>query len=185
MSVAGRLRPIGCIALALALGGCLSGKRISDIDAPSSAAPSSGLAWRVPDGVVVGEGERGSLEIDGLYPSTVANDPRCCWIAPSAMVEAVEPPSASVLAVTVLVPEYPFFDERAQVLSVSFAGVTTRATGLTPGVHRLEIALAPGARKTGPVTIGLRTDRTFVPANEHVNGDTRALGIILLGIGFR
>ena len=186
MSHARLLRALASAALTLSLVACLSGKRISDIDAPPSAAPPGGpAAWSVPDGVAVTADERGSTDIDGLYPSNVPNDRLCCWIAPSANVKTREPKAAGVLILTVFVPEYPFFDDGSQGLRVILGGHTTKVAGLAPGVHRIEITLLPGARPAGTVTIGLRTDRTFVPANEHIDADTRHLGLYLLGIAFR
>ncbi len=172
------------LTVLIALGAC-SGKRISDIDEPTPAASSSGPAWSVPDGVAVTPDERGSLDIDGLYPSTVPNDRRCCWIAPVASVRAREPAAATTLVLTVLVPDYPFFEAHAQSLSVRAGGTSANATGLAPGVHRIDVALKPAERRTGILTIGLRTTQTFVPAHENVNSDTRELGVILLGISFR
>lgn len=175
-----------CATLAAAASSCTN-KRISDIDAPApaSATPSGGTAWSIPSGALVNPRDRGSLAIDGLYPSTVPNDRRCCWVAPSAILHAREPKGATVMTLTLLVPDYPFFETHAQSIVAKLAGQETGATGLAPGVHRIDIALPPGDREPGPMSFELRTSLTFVPAHENVNTDTRALGVILLGIAFR
>ena len=170
--------------LALILGGC-SGKRISDIDQPTASPASTGAPWAVPAGIAVAPGDRGKLEIDGLYPSIVPNDLRCCWIAPSATVKASEPAASTTMVLTVLVPEYPFFDDDKQGVRITLGGHTTGAPALAPGVHRIEVPVPAAARHAGVVTVGLQTDRSFVPAHENVNTDTRALGVILLGIAFK
>lgn len=182
MSRTRRARALALLLLPIALVACLAGKKISDIDAPSSAAATaSDVLWALPSGVVVSSARRGMRLVDGLYPSV---DPaeRCCWIAPSATVVAAKSGPASVAILTVLVPDYPFFDAHPQGLGISVAGSAAHFTALGPGVHRLRVDL-PALRPNSPdVAFALRTDETFVPANEHVNADHRALGLILLGI---
>ena len=155
MSRTRRARALALLLLPIALVACLAGKKISDIDAPSSAAATaSDVLWALPSGVVVSSARRGMRLVDGLYPSVL----------------------------TVLVPDYPFFDAHPQGLGISVAGSAAHFTALGPGVHRLRVDL-PALRPNSPdVAFALRTDETFVPANEHVNADHRALGLILLGI---
>lgn len=178
-------RAVALLLLPLALVACLAGKRISDIDAPGSpAATAPGALWALPSGVVVSKARRGIRLVDGLYPSV---DPaeRCCWIAPSATVVAAKSGPASIAILTVLVPDYPFFDAHPQGLAVSVAGYADHFAALGPGVHRLRIDL-PASLRPGSANVAfeLRTDERFVPANEQVNADRRALGVILLGIAF-
>jgi hypothetical protein len=176
--------------MALALIGCIfaSGcnKRISDIDAPGSPAPvPSGPYWAVPPGVWVASDLRGTSEIDGLYASSDPRE-RCCWIAPSATLIAPKTAGTATAILTVWVPDYPFFEAAAQGLSVAIAGREEHRTALEPGVHRLRFALPDAIRAhAGEVRFALRTDRTFVPYDEHVNADRRALGLIVLGVAYQ
>ncbi len=182
MSRTRRIRALALLLVPIALAGCLAGKKISDIDAPSSAAATaSGTLWALPSGVVVSNARRGTRLVDGLYPSVDAAE-RCCWIAPSATIVAVRSGPAAVAILTVLVPDYPFFEAHPQGLGISVAGHARHFAALDPGVHRLRVDLPPLRSNRTDVAFALRTDETFVPANEGVNTDRRALGLILLGI---
>jgi hypothetical protein len=49
----------------------------------------------------------------------------------------------------------------------------------------LRFALPPEMEKrSGALDLRLRTQYAFVPAHEHVNSDTRALGIIVLRVDY-
>jgi len=169
---------------AVAFSGCLSGKRISDIDAPTaSATPAVGSPWVVPPGVVVAPARRGEREIDGLYPATDPQE-RCCWLAPSAVVAAEKPAGAGLAIVTVYVPDYPFFETRPQNLTIAIAGSIEYRGDVSPGVHRLRVALPAPNGEARTLRFTMHIGRTFVPYAEHLNGDHRALGLILLSITF-
>ena len=162
-----------------------AGKRISDIDEPASPSPApSGPYWVVPPGVVVPANQRGAIEVDGLYPSTDPNE-RCCWIAPHATLVVTKPVGASTAVLTVFVPDYPFFETHPPRLTVNSSNAQSYA-GLDPGVHRLSIQLPDTARTRSAenLALPLRVDRAFVPADQGINSDKRALGIIVLGVGF-
>lgn len=186
MSAASRARAAAML-VPIVLASCLAGKRISDIDAPGRPArPATGPPWSVPPGVAVTAAQRGLPVVRGLYPATTASE-RCCWIAPHATVGTRVTTWPAELRLDVLVPSYPFFEERPQALTVSVAGTAHRFSDLGPGVHRLrfDVTPAPNLRHDGIATIELTTERTFVPKAEHVNADVRALGIILLRVSLQ
>ncbi len=172
---------------ALALAGCLSGKKVSDVGSAPTAAPHvSGVLWSLPPGVVVPDAVRGALDVEGLYPSTIANDRMCCWLATRARVLSRKTAPAKRLEVTVYVPDYPFFHAHPQGLAVSIDGAPVqRRCCYGPGVYTLTFDLPARMRgKRGDVPLAFATTGDFVPVREHVNADTRHLGVVLMRVGY-
>ena len=167
--------------------GCRAHKRISDIGTAQHNTPiPAGTPWAIPTGIVVSPEERGSRDIDGLYPSTVPNDRACCWIGTQARITTMKPASATWLDLTVFVPDYTFFRTHTQSLDVALDdGSYTHHSGLKPGVHTLRFTLPSQLqRRSDNIDLRLRTQYAFVPANEHINSDTRELGIIVLRVDY-
>ncbi len=161
--------------------GCLEGKKISDLEAPPAAAPPRGSSWIIPTGVGIDAKHRGALESHGLYAST---DPHelCCWLAPSARITFAAPRSAVHAVVSFLVPQYPFFYAQPQAIVLRVGAFRERYADLVPGVHRIGIDLPEHGNAA---TLEVTSERTFVPARERINSDTRALGIVLLSVAYR
>jgi hypothetical protein len=173
------------LALLLALSGCLTNKRVSDIGtpAPKSTPPGSGL---LPPGVTVPAEEDVPVEIDGLYPAAVQNDRMCCWIAPLARVRTRKPIATSRLDVTIYVPRFSFFERHPQALTLSIGATRYgRRCCFAPGVHTLSYELPAALRaRTGEVVLTFVSDYAFVPSAEHVNSDSRRLGVVLSRVDY-
>jgi hypothetical protein len=168
--------------LAAALCGCTMPKKLSSAVTAPSATPADGVT--LPIGVFVAPAERRNTDVDGLYPSTAPQDRMCCWLAPNATVTAKKARGGDALVLSVLVPPFAFFSE-GQTLTVDVGTSHQTFAGLAPGVHLLSLDLDPATRAlSGDVRIALHAARTFVPANEGVNADTRELAVVLLGVTF-
>jgi hypothetical protein len=173
-------------ACLLFLLGCLTNKRISDVGTPAPQVRStSATAW-LPAGVTLSRLRQIPYEVDGLYPSTVPNDRMCCWIAPRAQVRTMKSVITSRLFLTIFVPPYPFFERHPQGLSLSIGETHFgRRCCFAPGVHTLSYELPSGIRtRIGEIVLMLATDYDFVPANEHVNADSRHLGVVLSRVDY-
>jgi hypothetical protein len=168
-------------------GGCLSGKRLSDIGAsPTARAQSPGPIWTIPTGVSIPASLRGATNIDGLYPSFVANDKMCCWVGTHARVVTLKPAPAAHLDLTVYVPDYPFFAKHKQGLAISIDGDRTqRRCCYGPGVYTLSFDVPPRLRqRRGDVSLQLSTTEEFVPMRERISADPRHLGIVLTRVDY-
>jgi len=168
-------------------GGCLSGKRLSDIGAsPTAHAQSPGPIWTIPTGVSVPASLRGATNVDGLYPSFVADDKMCCWVGTHARVVTLKPAPAAHLALTVYVPDYPFFAKHRQGLAISIDGdQTQRRCCYGPGVYTLSFDVPPRLRqRRGDVPLQLSTTEEFVPMRERISADSRHLGIVLTRVDY-
>jgi hypothetical protein len=179
------LRAFAAIGLAVALSGCLEGKKISDIDDPTAIVATPGLdgtLWRVPVGVAIGSTKRGALLIDGLYPSIVASE-SCCWLAPTARVLLDAPLGARHANLALLVEQYSFFERHPPTVTLRIEGRVTHVADLVPGLHHVTIDLPQGSDLAAR-TLAIHTEPTFIPAHEGINTDTRGLGIILTSIAY-
>jgi hypothetical protein len=138
----------------------------------------------IPIGTVVPDNDAQSAARSGLYPTPSDDTAMCCWLAPEAVVYAVKSNVAERALVRILVPSFTFF-QVGQTVTIAVGGIALSPQSLAPGVHVLAVALPPRLRGyVGRVPITIRSSRTFVPAHEGVNTDTRALGIILVGVTF-
>jgi hypothetical protein len=167
---------------ATALCGCTMPKKLSSAVTTPSAPPADGVT--LPIGVFVAPVDRHDTDVDGLYPSTAPQDRMCCWLAPNATVTAKKTSGGDAVILSVLVPPFAFFSE-GQTVTVDVGTSRQTFASLAPGVHLLSLDLDPATRAfAGNVRIAIHAARTFVPAREGVNADTRELGIVLLGVTF-
>jgi hypothetical protein len=102
----------------------------------------------------------------GLYPDG--------WMSREASVLLKVPPERSALSVSVFIP--PNAPARSLTLLADGLPLTARDFP-APGAYTLEAPFRTGAPQ---VTIGLRVDATHT-----VPPDSRALGVVVTGIGFR
>ncbi len=168
--------------VAATLCGCTMPKKLSSAVTAPSAPPADGVT--LPIGVFVAPADRRNTDVGGLYPSTTPQDRMCCWLAPNAIVTATKPAGGDALILSVLVPPFAFFSE-GQSVTVTVGTSRETFAGLAPGVHLLSLDLDPATRAfAGNVRIAIHAARTFVPAHEGVNADTRELAIVLLGVTF-
>jgi hypothetical protein len=178
-----RMLAFACL---LSLFGCLADKRMSDIGTTAARVGPTSSAALLPAGVKLPPLHHVPYEVDGLYPSTVPNDPMCCWIASRARVRTTKSAVASQVHLTIFVPPYPFFEHHPQGLSLSIGRAHfRRRCCYPPGVHTLSYELPSGIRtRIGEIVLMLATDYDFVPANEHVNADSRHLGVVLSRVDY-
>jgi O-antigen ligase len=156
-------------------------KTISDAATASRFNIANGRA--IPIGVIETAKQRSADVFRGLYPNN-ASDPFCCWLAPKARLETLAPAGSSTMIVALLVPNLPFFSHGGQHVTLTLESKRHEIDFVRPGLQRVSIALEP---HTAPKQLSLQieTTRTLEPKREHLNADTRALGIVLQGIGFR
>jgi O-antigen ligase len=156
-------------------------KAVSDAATASRFNIANGRA--IPIGVVETARQRSADVFRGLYPNN-ASDPFCCWLAPKARLETIAPAGASTMIVALLVPNLPFFSHGGQHVALTLESKRHEIDFVRPGLQRISIALDARAVPKDLV-LRIETTRTLVPKREHLNGDTRALGVVLQGIGFR
>jgi len=167
------------VAFALAMG--CAPKRVSDIGvADVLASPYLPYGVLGPDAVHPAAGSR------GLYPASVPHDRMCCWTSTVAHVVARKLQAARTAYVTLYLPDFPFFGDGRERVTVAFDGMPAVAQCcLTIGVHRLRFPLSRAlAPRVGDVHLTVTASRPFVPKHEGVNADERALGVVLARVDF-
>lgn len=138
-----------------------------------------------PDGLIIENDKGASAMAHGLYISSAANDPSCCWISANATVTANKTAAASNIVVTVDIPGFKFFAAHGQTVTVTVDGQSKTFPDLIFGKHSLSAKLDNKMRTfVGPVVVVIRSARPFIPIREGVNGDARHLGVLLKGISF-
>jgi hypothetical protein len=174
------------LAVALAASGCLGGKRLSDIGTHDPNVHLADGAALLPAGVIVPGFARMPFEVDGLYPSTIPNDRMCCWIATHARIRTVKAAPARRVDVTIFVPPYAFFERSPQGITLAIEGTRfSPRCCYGPGIHTLSFDLPANLRpRTGQVVLTLDTLHAFIPAREHVNTDSRSLGVVLSRVDY-
>jgi len=115
----------------------------------------------------------------GVYRGARYRDPYCCWLAADAVFHVSVPASATKLTVIVIAPSVAAVRHGDASIAILING---RHAGdfraLRVGANALTIPLpADGAGRTA--TVELKPGFFFVPKNEHLNGDTRKLSVIL------
>jgi O-antigen ligase len=152
-------------------------------DATTGARLTIVAGRAIPSGVVATARELRSPEFGGLYPND-ATDTFCCWLAPHARIETLVPPGASAVVVALLVPDVAFFSQGGQRVTLAAGSQRRDVDFARPGVQHVTIALEPQTIST-KLRVDITSRRTLVPVREHINADTRELGVVLRGIGFR
>jgi hypothetical protein len=136
----------------------------------------------VPRGVYVAPKNSGKAEVEGLYLDQ-PGDTFCCWLAPDARVSFEKPKNAKAVALTIEVIDIQKFRANPAVIDISAQGkMLVHEARVRPGILKIHVPL-PNSMQTsvGPYTLDIHSSG-FVPAVEHVTGDTRHLGVILRGI---
>lgn len=153
---------------------------IGELGTIPTARPIASV-WGLPLGVYVETNERGKSQIGGLFASTQQPDPGCCWMAPDSRIRFLKARNTTLLDVTVFVnPDVPVYRRKPPFVRIALAGITlvTRDM-LKAGSTRLTMRIPDRYRdETGPLELRI-TSSHFVPALEHMNGDTRELGLVL------
>jgi O-antigen ligase len=152
-------------------------------DAQSTARFDIAAGRAIPIGVVATPHERSLLEMDGLYPN-VAADTFCCWLAPHARIATTAPADASAIVVALLIPDVSFFARGGQHVTIALGSTRREVAFARPGLQHVSIPLPPH-HAAQRLTLEITATRTLVPVREHINADTRALAVVLRGIGFR
>ena len=174
-----------CSSLAISLVSCTSATSVGTTTATATSVPQAPLShpWIVPPGVIVAAGDRGKSFVEGLYPSSLSSDPFCCWLAPNAHVQFANPTAAKTLVAWIYVnPDIPKYKRAPPFVQLDIAGRTVaRRTALILGVNAVPFSVPADATNNAPKHLTIRSDG-FIPQIELHNGDTRALGVILLAI---
>jgi hypothetical protein len=153
----------------------------------ASAAPAASPAPLIPvtpglqtDNVPAGLAPY-RQELQGLFP---APPPGCCWISGRNRFMVRIPPKAKQVALTITVPQnaYSAGDEG---ISASFNGEKEASRHMLPlGLQTVTFEI-PGKVKAGRNELDLVLDKTFVPAELHINSDTTHYGVLLHRVDFK
>ena len=177
--------PLAFVA-SVVLASCAKPPTVGERDIAGEALPVSQF-WSVPPGVDVTAEEFGRAELDGLFASSRGYDATCCWMAPQARVRFRKARAATRLTMTVYVaPNVPLYRRKPPFVRVALDGVTLVSKDALPvGPSKLEMTLPTRYRDgVGPYVLEVRTS-SFVPAREHINADSRVLGLMLRNIETR
>lgn len=125
--------------------------------------------------------EFGRGELDGLYASARAYDKTCCWMGPEARLRFRKASAATRLTMTVFVASnVPLYRRKPPFIRVALDGIALLSKDALPaGTSKLSMQLPSRYRGgVGPYVLDVKTS-SFVPAREHMNADTRVLGLML------
>jgi hypothetical protein len=157
--------------LLLLLSGCYTGPGTSTESEKSTPAPKNEL----PPGVVFG----GVYQVD---PSDAAN---CCWLAEQAVFAVRIPANATRMLINIAVSDIPLAKLGPQSVMVSVDGIRHGTfSKLGAGQHVLDVRLVPTDTDRSSI-LTLKMAYAFVPKNEHINGDTRSLSVLLKKVWFK
>ena len=161
------------ISLCAVATGC--GYRGNPRTAQSSAATPVAQTASAGPNSAQGLPNREVINATGIY--TKSGDPMCCWLADDAVFRINTLPSATRLRAMIVVPDLPVLRHSRRTLGVIIDGKPVANFSLRFGTSTLTVPLHPGNRKS--TTVEFKPGFSFVPKDEHINGDTRKLSIIL------
>jgi hypothetical protein len=142
--------------------------------APAASAAPTGLSY--PLGLVISE----EHPITGIFPSAAAS---CCWITSSGSFSLQVPRSATRLLVRVQVPSV--YATGAEGLRLKIGDAPAEAKRALPRGNAELTFTVPRAARGKMTAVQFALDKTFVPADLHINADTTRYGLILTGIRFK
>ena len=126
--------------------------------------------------------------VHGLYLSQSAADAAsCCWLAPKAQIVLAKKMPAKHLIITAYLPVNPVFVANPQQVTIRFPnGQMQTRSGLQPGMRTAWFDVPSKYQAfTGNLPVSLTMKIFFVPAELHINADTRKLSMILRSVVFR
>lgn len=164
----------------LLLAGCYGG--------PSTAVSGTAAPRTLPSGIVA-QGKQGGTPAGIVTPKPVAGyysgiypqdqDGSCCWLASAADFQVKVPAKATILWIRVSLPPLQLYKNRPESLKVSTSGKLLKIfPKLAIGENLLRIPIAASLEEH-TLQVHLDPGYAFVPAQQHINGDTRLLSIIL------
>ena len=120
-------------------------------------------------------------ELQGLFP---APQPGCCWISETDRFMLDVPRTAKTMTMTVIIPGNVYANGE-EGITATFIGAPPQARhGLASGEQAVVFDVPPAAR--GHKTeLDLVLDKTFVPAEKHINEDLTRYGILLRSVEFK
>ncbi len=146
-------------------------------DAHATLAPAAqGVpAANVPPGL-----DRYPDQLQGLIPAAA---PGCCWISLRNRFAVEIPPNAHRMVLTFAVPGNAFAAGE-EGITATFGGSAPQAHhGLPVGPQTVSFDI-PSSVHPGRNVVDLVLDKTFVPAEKHINADMTHYGVILQRVDF-
>ncbi len=150
---------------------------------PQAATPAPPIVPRasvprenVPPGL-----DRYAGELQGLFP---APQPGCCWISERDRFMLDVPHTAKTMTMTVIVPANVYANGEEGITATFLGASPQERHGLSNGEQSVVFDVPPSAR--GHKTeLDLVLDKTFVPAEKHINEDLTRYGILLRSVEFK
>lgn len=179
----GTVKSSGLILSVLLLVGCYGGPSTAESNANAPRALPSGVLPQgkqsgAPAGVVTPKPVAGYYS--GIYPED--QDGSCCWLAAEADFQVRVPAKSRILWIRVSLPPLQLYKSRPESLKVTGAGKVLKVfPKLAIGENLLRVPIAPDPKER-TMQIHLDPGYAFVPAQQHINGDTRLLSVILESI---
>jgi hypothetical protein len=148
---------------------------VADAHATLAPAAQGVPAANVPPGL-----DRYPDQLQGLIPAAA---PGCCWISLRNRFAVEIPPNAHRMVVTFAVPDSAYAAGE-EGITVTFGGSTPQAHhGLPVGPQSVSFDIPPNVHP-GRNVVDLVLDKTFVPAEKHINADMTHYGVILQRVEF-
>jgi hypothetical protein len=143
---------------------------------PATPAPPLVQRGNVPPGL-----DRYPGELQGLFP---APPPGCCWISERDRFMVEVPRTARTMTMTLIVPGNVYANGE-EGITATFLGATPQAHhGLPSGEQPVVFEVPPSARGH-KAELDLELDKTFVPAEKHINQDQTRYGVLLRSVEFK
>jgi hypothetical protein len=125
--------------------------------------------------------DRYSGELQGLFP---APQPGCCWISERDRFMLDVPRTAKTITLTVIVPGNVYANGEEGITAI-FVGTSPQAHhGLASGEQGV-VFNVPRSARGHKSELDLELDKTFVPAEKHINEDQTRYGILLRSVEFK
>lgn len=158
----------------LLLTACYSDDSSSKQGAAATPAPQD----IYPTGILSTRDAKGTIA--GVYPVSSAEAQSCCWLGPEARFRVFADPGVRTVRLTVYEPKMGNLATAHQ--RVSLLDMNGRVFSSRPIATGLQTVLLPVPKDivgSGAASVRLRMSTTIVPKDAGVNGDTRALSVIL------
>lgn len=160
---------------------CACGARDASYD-PSNPFALRGLL--VPPDVVRSAAQKPGRSPDGIFFAAARGRETtlCCWVARRASPLIAKHGRAETLHVNTYIPDQAPFRDRAQTMTVGFAGYPhqTRIGGLKPGFNDNAVPVPPALQpKTGNVRVSLNFAFDFDPFDGKGGGTERYAAMLV------
>ena len=119
----------------------------------------------------------------GIYPGSDAGS--CCWIGRRASFDVIAPMGADTLLITVFIPDYAARTNSQRIRLRTNTGAWQERCCFGAGMHEMAFSLGEPLQRPEALSVDLAMSATFVPARLGLNGDPRALSVLLRGVTFK